>query len=631
MRNTVDPGAVEGDLRPVTVLFADIHGFTRLAELLPPEQLVGAINGCFEVLDEGIAHYGGEIDKFLGDAIMATFGESLTHDDDPRRAVLAALEMQMALSQLNARLRKQIGCELEMRIGINTGLVLAGPIGSRRKRSFTVMGDAVNVAARLEQAAPVGGILIGEATRAYLGNSFRLRLRRSVRIRGKDAPVRSFVVLGQATAPRNSVGGDRYLGRTGDLEQAIAGLAPLRAGKRAVVEIDGGVGIGKSALALAIRRAAGRSRGWLNVACPPYGQDLPYTTLAGLLRGLIQRMDSAHTLESTLAASPDAEGLDVNLAAAVVHDLLAQSSEAVDSRTSSLTAQLRKGLLARTTKTLLRAASARQPLVVAMDDCHWLDAASAVIIAEAIGDLHDSPLGWLILHRPGWALPTGFPVDSHIRLEALDAKTSAALAKTFLGQAASEQTIAFVVERAEGNPLYLVELCGAVSEAGIPPESRAAAEAHAQPTHLTDQLRSLLLSRIDSPGVLHTSRPFLGTPFQPPCCGACWGGATGARCWPGSRSTPFCDASHAYAATAAGQPGSGISAIRWFRRRSTPACSRARARRCTAWRVKLWRRCRTKRSPIASRCWRCTSDAATTRSEPSATCAALAIALASCT
>src|SRR6202035_2244380 len=123
------------------------------------------------------------------------------------------------------------------------------------------------------------------------------------------------------------------------------------------------------------------------------------------------------TLESILAASADAEGLDVKLAGAVVRDLLAQSSETVDDRTLSLTAQLRKGLLARTTKTLLRAAAARQPLVVAMDDCHWLDAASAAIIAEAIGDLHDSPLGWLIMHRPDWELPSGFPVDARVRLE----------------------------------------------------------------------------------------------------------------------------------------------------------------------------------------------------------------------
>src|SRR2546423_11290956 len=128
---------------------------------------------------------------------MATFGSPVAYADDPRRAVLAALDMQSAMSRFNAQLRKQIGCELEMRIGINTGVVLAGPIGSRRKRSFTVMGDPVNVAARLEHAAPVGSILIGEATRTYLGNLFRLRQRRSIRIRGRGAPVRSYVGLGQ--------------------------------------------------------------------------------------------------------------------------------------------------------------------------------------------------------------------------------------------------------------------------------------------------------------------------------------------------------------------------------------------------------------------------------------------------
>src|SRR3982074_2651628 len=102
---------VEGYLRPVTILFADVRGFTRLSEVLPPEQLVAAINGCFEVLDGAIARYGGEVDKFLGDAVMATFGAPTAHDDDPRRAVLAALDMQAAVGQLNADLRKQIGCE----------------------------------------------------------------------------------------------------------------------------------------------------------------------------------------------------------------------------------------------------------------------------------------------------------------------------------------------------------------------------------------------------------------------------------------------------------------------------------------------------------------------------------------
>src|SRR5262245_53850062 len=101
----------QGDLRPVTVLFADVRGFTRLAEVLPAERLVAAINQCFDALDEPIARYGGEVDKFMGDAIMATFGAPVAHDDDPRRAVLAALEMQAVLRRLNRQLRKEIGCE----------------------------------------------------------------------------------------------------------------------------------------------------------------------------------------------------------------------------------------------------------------------------------------------------------------------------------------------------------------------------------------------------------------------------------------------------------------------------------------------------------------------------------------
>jgi adenylate cyclase len=495
--------ADEGDLRPVTILFADVRGFTRLAEVLPAEKLVAAINGCFEVLDEAIDHYGGDVDKFLGDAVMATFGAPVAHDDDPRRAVLAALEMQSALSRFNAQLRKQIGCELEMRIGINTGVVLAGPIGSRRKRAYTVMGDAVNVAARLEHAAPVGSVLIGEATRAYLGNSFRLRQRRSVRIRGKDAPVHSYVVLGQTNRVRRETI-ERYLGREEDIEQVGQALAPLRQGQRAVVDVEGGMGIGKSALAVAVRRgSAGRGRTWLNVACPPYGQDLPYTTLAGLLRGLLQRLERpgrGQSLESLLANAAEIDGLDVTLAAAVVRDLLAQSSQAGDDRTHALPAQLRKGLLARATKALLHSAAQERPTVIVMDDCHWLDAASAVIIEEAIGDLHSSPLGWLLIHRPGWAPPAHWPVDTRVTLQPLGAEASGQLARLLLDQAATDAAVEFVVARAEGNPLYLIELCGAVAEAGIPSDTRdgRAPNTAAQPRYLTDQLRSLILSRIDS-------------------------------------------------------------------------------------------------------------------------------------
>ena len=491
---------VEGDLRPVTVLFADVRGFTRLAEVLPAEQLVAAINGCFEVLDAAITHYGGEVDKFLGDAVMATFGAPTAHADDPRRAVLAALEMQEALRRWNVQLRKQIGRELAMRIGINTGVVLAGPIGSTRKRAYTVMGDAVNVASRLEHAAPVGSVLIGEATRAHLGEAFRLRLRRSVRIRGKDAPVKSYVVLGQATRQRRGQVLERFLGREVELAQLKLGLEPLRAGRRAVVAIQGGMGVGKSALTRAVRqRLSASNRSWLNVACPPYGQDLPYTTLAGLLRGLLQRLQrasEADALEQVLARSAELDGLDAGLAADVVRDLLAQSKGGQD-RTSALPAQLRKGLLARATKVLLHTVAARRPLVITMDDCHWLDSASAAIIEEAISDLDQVPLAWILLHRPGWTPPSTWPVQVQLTLEPLSAKASEELARSLLGVGAGAPTVKFVVDRAEGNPLYLVELCSAMADQGTLQDGQAITGAP-EPRYLTQQLGSLILSRIDA-------------------------------------------------------------------------------------------------------------------------------------
>jgi tetratricopeptide (TPR) repeat protein len=418
--------------------------------------------------------------------------------------VLAGLEMQLALGRYNAQLRKQIGCELEMRVGINTGVVLAGPIGSLRKRAYTVMGDAVNIAARLEHAAPVGSVLIGEATRAHLGDVFRLRLRRSVRIRGKDAPVKSYVVLGQATRMRHRGEQERYLGRDDEITQIRRGLAPLRSGTRAVIEIVGGMGIGKSALVQAARHAAvGREYAWINVACPPYGQDLPYATLAGLLRAVLHRLEHGHAsdlLEQVLAAGAGAERLDAELAAAVVRDLLAQSQGSHD-RTAGLPAQLRKGLLARATKVLLHAAAAKRPLVIVMDDCHWLDAASAAIVEEAIGDLDQVPLGWLLIHRPEWAPPASWVVGTRVAIDPLAPEASAAVARSLLGPAATPTSVDFVVERAEGNPLYLVELCGALADDATGPEavgSGTHAAGSADPRHLTDQLRSLILSRIDA-------------------------------------------------------------------------------------------------------------------------------------
>jgi len=503
---TDDPVLHEADLRAVTILFADVRGFTRLSEALPAERLVGAINSVFEALDGPIARYGGEVDKFMGDAIMATFGAPVAHEDDPRRAVLAALEMHAVLRRVNRRLRTEIGCELEMRIGINTGVVLAGPIGSRRKRTYTVMGDAVNVASRLEHAAPVGGVAVGEATRAHVGQAFRLRLRRSLCIRGKETPVRSYVVLGLAEGARRKFrASERCPGRQAEVRQIRAALVPLRDERRAVVRISGQMGVGKSRVIQAARERS-TGRGWLHAACPPYGQDLPYATLAGLLRAVLANLErhrGASALDDVIAEASAADGLDPQLAAGVVRDLLSGSAESDRNGTSTLHPQLRKGLLARATKALLRRSADRPGgCVVVLDDCQWLDAASAAIIREAIADLGRIGLGWLLAHRPEWEPPADWPVETHVPIAPLGTDASTQVVDALLGQAVDRDVAAFIVDRAGGNPLHLVELCRAIADDGSAPLSvealRRQAAAPDGPRYLTDRLRGLIQARVDA-------------------------------------------------------------------------------------------------------------------------------------
>ncbi len=495
--------SAEGDLRPVTILFADVRGFTRLAERLPAEQLVAAINHCFDALGDVIVRYGGEIDKFIGDAIMARFGAPVAHGDDPRRAVLAALDMHVALRALNHALREQLGIELEMRVGVNTGTVLAGPIGSRNHREYTVMGDAVNVASRLEHSAPVGGVLIGESTSAHLGGEFRLRRRRAVRVRGREGPVTSFVVLGHAPRGRMSRG-LTCLGRTAEIAEIQHALRPIQNGAQRIVRVEGRMGIGKTQVVEAVRRTPeSRRYSWLGIACPPYGQDLPYATLAALLRGLIRHLEGADGetgLEALVARAEPSDGLDAGLIAAVVRDLLVTSEDGNVDLTHRLPAQYRKGILARATKILLRASSSRRPQAIVLDDVQWLDTASAAIIGEAMADLRETALGWILVNRPEWTPPIELPVNYSLTVPPLESNVCADLARTLLGGEATDESVSFVVERAEGNPLYLAELCSSAATTGAlaPEQLGAARSGHDTPRYLTDHLRSLILARVDA-------------------------------------------------------------------------------------------------------------------------------------
>jgi class 3 adenylate cyclase/tetratricopeptide (TPR) repeat protein len=244
----IDPqNYVEGDLRVVTVLFVDLCGFTALSEQMSPEQITVVVNQCFQHLTENAMRFGGFVDKYIGDGVMVLFGAPDAHDDDAERAVRAALAMQQAVARFSEHLQQRSGIALRVRVGINTGEVLAGSVGSGQFTAFTVMGDTVNLASRLEEAARVDHILVSEATYRLTRGVVRYVPLSPLNIRGKQEPVNAYEVEGLVPggSDHEPPVGD-FIGRQSELG-ALEGLLADRGHLRSAI-VCGPAGSGKSRL-----------------------------------------------------------------------------------------------------------------------------------------------------------------------------------------------------------------------------------------------------------------------------------------------------------------------------------------------------------------------------------------------
>jgi class 3 adenylate cyclase/predicted nucleic acid-binding Zn ribbon protein len=235
--------------RTVTVLFADLSGYTSISERLDHETVKTLVERCLTRLAAEVEQYGGRVDKFIGDNVMAVFGAPQAHEDDPARAVRAALGMQAAMGELREELGTRFGMEPELRVGVNTGEVLAGRLGG----AYTVVGDAVNVAARLQAAAPVGGVLVGERTRRLSAGEIVYRAIEPLVLKGKSDPVPAWeaVELGaDAHATQGKSRATPLIGREEELVRLEAAIDRVtREGSAHLFTLIGQAGVGKSRLA----------------------------------------------------------------------------------------------------------------------------------------------------------------------------------------------------------------------------------------------------------------------------------------------------------------------------------------------------------------------------------------------
>jgi class 3 adenylate cyclase/tetratricopeptide (TPR) repeat protein len=502
---TAVPPELSEERRRATVLFADLSGYTAIAEQLDPEDTKALVDGALRRLSREVTDRGGHVDKYIGDNVMAVFGAPVAHEDDPERAVRAGLAMQAAMSEINAEIGGRAatsGVELALRVGINSGEVLAGRIGDQ----YTVIGDTVNVAARLQAASGIGSVTVGASTQRSTAAAISYRDLEPLALKGKSLPIPAWEALGvadPANRSRSRPAAAPLVGRQEELalllslfERAVKESRPY------LVTVFGQAGVGKSRLlnelagALADRAEPAET---LVGHSPAYGTATTYAALGEILRERfgISRAEPPQVGVAKLVAgieglAEQAEAADAARTAAQIARVLGIDDRG-EARGDVDPEQVRDRIFA-AVRLVLELLSERAPLVLAIEDIHWAD--------ESMLDLIEHLAGWgrgpvlivclardeLLERRPSWG--GGRRNATTISLDPLSGREAEDLVRSlFAGQEGGTELAQQVAERSGGNPLFAEEMVNRLRE-----------EEDGGTGELPDSVHAVLAARLDALG-----------------------------------------------------------------------------------------------------------------------------------
>ena len=514
--------AATGERREVTVLFLDFSNFTRIAHERDDEEMYLAIDAAMKLLVELIYEYEGHIDKFTGDGLMALFGLPVTHENDAERAVRAALDMATRLAPLQARLAAENHYQLRARIGIHTGAVVAGALGNDQHMEYTVIGDTVNLASRLEESAEPDTIAVSAVTYQRTRPIFRYESLPPLQLNGYSEAVRAYRPL----TLRHNPGRVRGLpglqvslvGRQYPLAQLQASLDEVIRTRRArVVVVTGDAGVGKSRLLWEFTSAIARQRPPINTyegSCQTYIRPRPYWVVADLVRNLanISDNDPPDVQLANLRAHLDTLGLVVeDIVPYLAHLLgLSWAFSALDAQLQLFDADMLQKLTHAAMRQLVLAEATLAPTVLVWEDIHWIDAPSWALLTYLIQTIDTAPVMFILVSRDDQNEPwahlrdtTSLPITS-VQLERLTHSESEALVDQLIPLAAPtvDPLKRQIVRRADGNPFYAEEIVRMLLDEGGLVRQQTAWEATDLAAILLAQvpgtLRGLILARMDA-------------------------------------------------------------------------------------------------------------------------------------
>ena len=462
----------EGERKYVTVLFADLSGYTAMSEKLDPEEVKEITSRLFGEVSKVIGKYEGFVEKFVGDAVMALFGVPKAHEDDPVRAIRSAKEIHELVDALSPEMEKRIGRPISMHSGINTGLVVTGEV-DMEKGTHGVAGDTINVAARLSSLAQAGEVLVDADTCRQAEGYFVFEALEPTMVKGKAAPIQAYRFLSPKERPvtihRLSGLRAELVGRKAEVAQLREAVEELREGKGSLFSICGGAGTGKSRLIEDFKATLDLEEiQWLEGHAYAYSQNIPYYPLIDLLNRvfLINEGDSQEKVREKVESGVEnlvGKQEDIVPYLGTLYSLRYPEVEDVSP-------EFWRSRLQEAIQTIISALARGAPTVFLLEDIHWADPSFVDLLRHTLLQVRQ-PAIVLCIYRPVFSLFTSQQLSGlakvyhEIRVQDLSLSEAQDMLESLLQTGSIPSDLKrFVQERAEGNPFYLEELINSLIE-----------------------------------------------------------------------------------------------------------------------------------------------------------------------
>ncbi|MBW2468526.1 MAG: AAA family ATPase [Deltaproteobacteria bacterium] len=471
-KETLSAKPIASERKHVTALFSDLSGYTAMSERLDPEEVKEITARIFDEVSKIIGKYEGFVEKFAGDAVMALFGATEAHEDDPVRAIKAAREIHNRVNALSPQYEERIEQPLVMHSGINTGLVVTGDI-DLEKGTHGVAGDTINIAARLSDLGMADEILVGPDTFYQSEGYFDFKELAPATVKGKSKPVRIYKVIGQKEQPiklhrLHGLKAD-LIGRKAEMTLLSDAVQKLKDGSGAIVSIYGTAGTGKSRLIQEFKASLNLEEiQWMEGNAFPHSQNIPYAPLINLLSRslLIREGDPPEEIrEKVEEGLKSLIGKNQDLVPYVGSLFSLSYPEIEDVSPEHWKAQLQKAI-----RTILAALAKRAPTIVCLEDLHWTDPSFLELIRLLISEFRD-PVFFVCAYRPVISLFTGHQLSSmslpyrEIRLQDLSISESQGMVESLLKtDTIPSELQRFLQDKVEGNPFYIEEVINSLIE-----------------------------------------------------------------------------------------------------------------------------------------------------------------------